>query len=47
MNITLGRSKHEQINEMIEKFEKDNEVHFRQVHRMIDLFETIIKTHTT
>lgn len=32
---------------MIEKFENDHDVHFRQVHRMIDLFETIIKTHTT
>src|SRR5699024_3909355 len=47
LNITLQRTKHEQINEMIEKFEKDDTVYFRQVHRMIDLFETIIKTHTT
>lgn len=47
MNISLQRTKHEQINEMIDKFEHDDEIYFRQVHRMIDLFETIIKTHTT
>jgi len=47
LKILLQRTKHEQINEMITKFEEDHMVHFRQVHRMIDLFETIIKTHTT
>lgn len=46
MDVQLPRTKHDQINEMIDKFERDNKVHFRQVHRMIDLFETIIKTHT-
>lgn len=47
MKIKLQKTKHIQINEMIEKFERDDRNYFRQAHRMIDLFETIIKTHTT
>ncbi|MGX6443606.1 hypothetical protein ACWM35_10370 [Neobacillus sp. K501] len=36
---------HPQINKLIELFEKETEP-FRKIHRMIDLFETLIKTHT-
>lgn len=46
MKVELPRTKDDQVNEMIDKLERDNKVHFRQVHRMIDLFNTIIKTHT-
>ncbi len=41
----LPRTKHPQINEMIDKLEEEVG-EFRRVHRMIDLYETIIKTHT-
>ena len=41
----LKRTTHPQINKMINLFE--NEINpFRKIHRIIDLFETIIKSHT-
>lgn len=45
-NLVLIKTKHPQINEMLEMFEQENGSAFRKVHRMIDLFEVIIKTHT-
>jgi len=36
---------HPQIIRMVQLFEAESQP-FRKVHRMIDLFETIIKTHT-
>lgn len=47
LKVKLGRTNHLHINEMINKFEQEEESAFRKVHRMIDLFEVIIKTHTT
>ncbi len=45
-NLVLIKTKHPQINEMLEMFEQESGSAFRKVHRMIDLFEVIIKTHT-
>lgn len=47
LEIKLERTNHVQINIMIDKFENEKRSAFRKVHRMIDLFEVIIKTHTT
>ena len=42
---TLPQTNHPQINVLIKLFESESQP-FRKIHRMIDLFETIIKTHT-
>lgn len=42
----LPTTSHIQINEMLRQFEGEALSAFRKVHKMIDLFETIIKTHT-
>lgn len=41
----ISTTRHTHINQMISLFEQEVQP-FRKVHRMIDLFETIIKTHT-
>lgn len=41
----LPLTKHPHINAVVRLFEKEEQP-FRKVHRLIDLFETIIKTHT-
>ena len=39
------KSKHPQVDSIVSLYKYENQV-FRKVHRLIDLFETIIKTHT-
>ncbi|MCM3690949.1 NACHT domain-containing protein [Neobacillus niacini] len=41
----LPKTKHPQINYLIDLFDQEKQP-FRKIHRMIDLFECIIKTHT-
>lgn len=41
----LNRTNHPQINKVKDFFENETNA-FRKIHRMIDLFETMIKTHT-
>ncbi|MUT66851.1 AAA family ATPase [Paenibacillus sp. NEAU-GSW1] len=43
--MELRLTSHPHINAMIRLFEQEKQP-FRKIHRMIDLFETIIKTHT-
>lgn len=43
--MSLPRTAHPQINEVIKLYEKE-EVQFRKIHRLIDLTEVLIKTHT-
>lgn len=42
----MNQTSHYQIAKMVKLFESETQP-FRKVHRLIDLFETIIKTHTT
>lgn len=43
--MSLPRTAHPQINEVIKLYEKE-EIQFRKIHRLIDLAEVLIKTHT-
>ncbi|MCU5578546.1 ATP-binding protein [Bacillus wiedmannii] len=45
MGTPYPLTNHPHINRMVNLFEKEEQP-FRKIHRMIDLFETIIKTHT-
>jgi hypothetical protein len=43
--MSLPRTAHPQINEVIKLYEEE-EIQFRKIHRLIDLAEVLIKTHT-
>ncbi|MCM3691488.1 ATP-binding protein [Neobacillus niacini] len=43
--MELLRTQHPQINKVLDLFEEEDQP-FRRIHRLIDAFETIIKTHT-
>jgi hypothetical protein len=44
---TLPKTRHPQINVLIEKFEKERSSEFKRLHRMIDLIEVMIKTYSS
>ncbi|MEH7304861.1 NB-ARC domain-containing protein [Neobacillus drentensis] len=45
-SVVLPSTKHPQVNSVLELFIKEEQP-FRKIHRLIDLFEVIIKTHTS